>query len=47
MLKFSASLFAVGVISSVLGVGSAYLLTSDTRLNDDPKQNKISKQIQD
>ncbi len=36
MLKFSASIFAVGVISGGLGIGSAYLLTGGTRMKDSP-----------
>jgi hypothetical protein len=47
MLKFSASLIAVSVISGGLGIGSAHLLSSGTRMKGDSKLNKIGKQIQD
>jgi hypothetical protein len=43
VLKLSVSLFAVGVISGGLGVGSAYLLTGGTRLKNTQKTNKFSK----
>jgi hypothetical protein len=43
LLKFSASLFTVGVISGGLGIGSAYLLTGGTRLKNAPKSSKIIK----
>ena len=41
MLKLSASLFAVGVISGGLGIGSAYLLTGGTQLEDSPKPKRV------